>query len=312
MRVSIGAVRECKWLRQVVCMSRKYVQTSGVYSSCTPCGSGGTSPSGSVSGTSCSCPSGFYSSSNGCASCGEGVTSPAGSPNHQGCVCPAGTFHNPSSNPDPSSSPCLSCGSGSVPMPDGTSCSCPANTFFSPWGPNGINSVAPYCISCGGGVSPPNSSYLSQKPCSQCPANTFSNLGSYSGCQACPRGSVSPPGSLERYSCVCPAGLFISSDDCVPCGFGAVAPAGATSGASCACPAGSFATPLDGCLLCGNGGTSPALSTSGAACVCLAGFYSTVLAGCVACPAGSTSPASSTSEASCIRDRKSTRLNSSH
>ena len=207
----------------------------GKFWGCSPCGPGSWSDEGS---TACSCNKGWTAAGvtggsmcakcpastfkavrgpSGCQACPRGSVSPEGSEAVSQCVsCPAGTFAGNSGS-------CEQCDPGSWSDEGSSACSC--NKGWTAVGGTGVGM------------------------CTKCPPNTFKAVRGHSGCQACPRGLVSPEGSEAGRQCVpCPAGTFAGqAGSCEPCGVGSWSDEGSTA---CSCNKGWTAAGVTGASMC--------------------------------------------------------------
>ena len=144
------------------------------------------------------------------------------------------------------------CGSGDA-LVSGTCVPCPAGTFAgkfwgcSPCDPGSWSDEGSSACSCNKGWTAAGGTGGSM--CTKCPANTFKAARGPSGCQACPRGSVSPEGSEAVKQCVsCPAGTFAGqAGSCEPCSVGSWSDEGSSA---CSCNKGWTAAGGDGGSMC--------------------------------------------------------------
>lgn len=124
------------------------------------------------------------------------------------------------------------------------------------------NITNPVYTKCNPGYS------LSNKICSECPANTYGEGGT-KACSPCPEHSTSPIGSDELSDCLAGPGYTGSGSNISPCPKGTFK---TKSQSSCMpCPAGKFsqttgATSSSVCTLCSGGSYSPAGASKCTAC----------------------------------------------
>ncbi|GMH57983.1 hypothetical protein TL16_g02514 [Triparma laevis f. inornata] len=253
-------------------------------------GAGEYSQPGSGFCKKCSTGKFYNETANDCGLCPKNTFASSGASNIIGCQeCPAWGHSQPGSGF------CEQCTAGEFYNETSFECElCPKNTFAI----SGANNITG-CKPCDdGGYSKPGSGYCAQcssgkyhnetsNMCELCPKNTFtiSGASNFTGCERCPNGGHSQPGS--GYCEHCSSGLYHNeaSNECDKCPAGTYTDTGGVG--------------IEACFSCKEGffSADPGSSTCY---TCEPGKYTNVdQTGCLLCPAGQISGVAASSCSEC-------------